>query len=507
MSDTTVATALRSSSRLVVVEAPAGCGKTFQGAGYASDVAGQVDNGRVLILAHTHAACDVFASRTRDTAGRVDIRTIDSLISQVATAYHLSLGLPRDTGAWARSRKNGYAELAAKVARLLQTSPIIARSIVQRYPILICDEHQDASADQHAITMACHQAGAKVRIFGDPMQRIYGGKSKAEIQADNQRWEALKQHADVFDQLDQPHRWLNGSATLGPWILNARAALVSGGAVDLRGTLPAEVSVIVAENQSPRFGGYGVAGDEGKPIYSVVNEADSLLILSAHNKTVHALRAFFGRRLPIWEGHVRDHLAELVTAVREHKGNALTITNAVLAFLDEVATGFSPSTYGKPILNEVSAGCVSRRRGKPAVLQELGRIILEQPDHRGAAKVLHRLNELIATDPAFKVVKLDYRREFWDAVRIGHFDDPDEGFAEISRRRSYTRPSPPTKAISTVHKAKGLERSDVLLMPCDAQHFSNTASARCSLYVAMSRAMRSLTFVVSKRTPSPLIAI
>ena len=507
MSDTTVAAALRSSARLVVVEAPAGCGKTFQGAAYAGDVAGQVDHGRVLILAHTHAACDVFASRTRATAGRVDIRTIDSLIGQVATAYHLSLGLPKDTGAWARIQKDGYAELACKVAHLLRASPMIARSVVQRYPILICDEHQDASADQHAIAMACHQAGAKVRIFGDPMQRIYGGKSNSAIEADKERWESLKQSADVFGELDQPHRWLKGSAALGHWILRARAALLGGGTVDLSGNLPPEVSVIIAENQSPRFGGYGVADDEGKPIYSLVKDANSLLILSAHNKTVRALRAFFGRRLPIWEGHVRDHLAGLVATTREHKGDAVTIANAVLAFLDEVTTGFTPSSYGKPILTEVSAGCVAKRKGKPAVLQELGRIILDQPDHRGAAKAIRRLSELIANDPAFKVVKLDYHREFWDAVRIGQFDDPDEGFAEISRRRSYTRPSPPTKAISTVHKAKGLERSDVLLMPCDARHFSNTAAARCSLYVAMSRAMRSLTFVVSRRTPSPLIAL
>src|SRR5258708_7774147 len=112
MSDTSVASALRSPARLVVVEAPAGCGKTFQGAEYARDVAGKIGAGRVLILTHTHAACDVFASRTRGIDGRVDIRTIDSLIGQIAAAYHLALGLPADTGAYARSRKEGYSELA-----------------------------------------------------------------------------------------------------------------------------------------------------------------------------------------------------------------------------------------------------------------------------------------------------------------------------------------------------------------------------------------------------------
>jgi DNA helicase-2/ATP-dependent DNA helicase PcrA len=40
--------------------------------------------------------------------------------------------------------------------------------------------------------MACHQGGASIRIFGDPLQRIYGSKKKAEIAADKERWESLK---------------------------------------------------------------------------------------------------------------------------------------------------------------------------------------------------------------------------------------------------------------------------------------------------------------------------
>ena len=40
---------------------------------------------RLLILTHTHAACSVFAERTRGGAG-VEIRTIDSLITHIATA-------------------------------------------------------------------------------------------------------------------------------------------------------------------------------------------------------------------------------------------------------------------------------------------------------------------------------------------------------------------------------------------------------------------------------------
>ena len=76
MSDATVSAALRSSARLVVIEAPAGCGKTWQGTQYAQEIAGTMGDGRVLILAHTHAATDVFASRTRGVGKRIEIRAI-----------------------------------------------------------------------------------------------------------------------------------------------------------------------------------------------------------------------------------------------------------------------------------------------------------------------------------------------------------------------------------------------------------------------------------------------
>jgi DNA helicase-2/ATP-dependent DNA helicase PcrA len=92
MSDASVSAALRSAAKLVVVEAPAGCGKTYQGASYARDIADSVGSGRVLILTHTHAACSVFHSRRLGLGSHVEIRTIDSLISELADAYRQGIG-------------------------------------------------------------------------------------------------------------------------------------------------------------------------------------------------------------------------------------------------------------------------------------------------------------------------------------------------------------------------------------------------------------------------------
>lgn len=504
MSDEAVRSALRSNAPLVVIEAPAGCGKTYQGADYARSLAGTDGAGRLLILTHTHAACSVFAGQTKGIAARVEIRTIDSLIASIAGAYHAGIGLPPDTAAWARQNKEGYAHVALKVAGLLKRHPMIGAALAQRYPFVICDEHQDCSGDQHATTVALLSAGSKLRIFADPMQRIY--KDNALIGASPPcDWDALTKEANAFAQLGTPHRWRDGCRDLGRWTLTAREALTTGGRVDLRSGLPDSVEVIVAENRAPRYGDYQLATAERRPIDNFVTAQNSLLVLTHHNEMARALRGFFGRRVTLWEGHVRDGLETLVDALIAGQGNATALSSAVVRFMDDIGKGFSPSAFGHRFEQEARDGCTAKCRGKPAAIQQLARFLVDEPDHRGVAKMLTHLAVLKVSDAAFADIEMDCLREFQDAVRLGEFATVEEGLAEITHRRTYARPRPPARAISTIHKAKGLECDSVIVMPIDAKTFPDRAELRCLLYVALSRAKKRLTLVVSKDKPSPLL--
>jgi hypothetical protein len=507
VSDESIALALRSAAHLVVIEAPGGCGKTFQACEYASNIGKASGTGRVLVLAHTHAACDVFASRITDHR-HVEIRTIDSLIAQIGSAYHQCLDLPPDAAEWGRQQgDNGYKQLAERAACLLSNSSMVAGALARRYPILICDEHQDASADQHAAVMAVHKAGAALRVFGDPMQHI-GKGSPSMRAADGERWDDLKAQADIYDQLDYPHRWEKaGAKKLGEWILKARMTLKEGGKVDLRSGLPSQVSVIFADNEAATRGVYALGRAARQPVDGIAQSRSSLLILSAHNDTVRSLRPFFNRRIPVWEGHTRDALLALTKKVETCKGNAGAIAGAAVKFVQEIAVGFTATDYSDTLLGEVASGCVTKRRQKPATLQELGKLILAEPDHRSVAKMLARLAHLVQTDDAFSAIKLDHPREYDEAVLLGEFESCSMGLAEITRKRTYARPMPPQGALSTVHKAKGLETAHVLIMPCASQHFPDTPAARCLLYVGISRAMQSLTLVVPRSVPSPLLII
>lgn len=487
---------------MVVIEAPAGCGKTHQGAEYARHVAST--GGRLLIITHTHAACGVFGERTAGLGRHVEIRTIDSLISQVATAYHAGIGLPADVGAWTRRTKDGHRIVAAKVAQLLIRYPIIARALGERYPTIICDEHQDSSGDQHALVMAMKAQGSRLRIFGDPMQHIYK-ENAAAASSPPCEWSSIVSNADVFAELSTAHRWTTGCADLGAWTLAARQILKSNGRLDLRGGLPLSVTVTIAENISRNPQGFQLS--DRRSADCAVRHASSLLILARHNHVTRQCCGLFGRKLPLWEGHTRPALDALVEAMTTAEGNAGALAVAAANFVNATGKGFTPSGFANLFVEEAEAGCVSSKRGKPAALQSLARHIVDRPDHQGVASMLRALAELRKSDAAFAVVEFDHRSEYWDAIRLGGFDNIETGLAEITNRRTYARPKPPSKAISTIHKAKGLECEDVLLLSADKRSFPDKHDARCLLYVALTRAKRRLHIVASRDAASPLLMI
>ena len=507
MSDESVHAALRSDYSLVLVEAPAGCGKTYQGADYARELVKTSTRGRPLILTHTHAACSVFADRTSGHRNAIDIKTIDSVIARIATAYHKGVGLPSDTSAWVRRRgENGHAELALKVSGLLKRYPMIASSLARRHPFVICDEHQDSSGDQHALVMALHAQGAKVRVFADPMQKIFSDKT-LEGSSPPCDWNDLKTVAQSCEELNVPHRWKDGSPALGAWTLAARKTLSSGGVIDLKDALPDGLTVVFAENQAKKYGDYALGNPDRKAIDLFVKSQNSLLVLTRHNQTARAFRGFFDRRISLWEGHMRVGLEKLVSAIIAADGDCGKLGSAIVTFMDDIGKGFSPSAFGNAFEQEISDGCAKPRKGKPAAIQELARCLLENPNHRGVAAMLRRLAERKTSDPAFAEIEFDNYREFRDAIRLGDFSDAETGLAEITHHRTYARPKPPVRAISTIHKAKGLECDSVVVMPCDAKTFPDKNDARCLLYVALSRAQKRLMLVLSRVNPSPLLRI
>lgn len=502
MSDETVSAALRSSAQLVVVEAPAGCGKTHQAAEYAHWLA-STGTRQSLILTHTHAACDVFRARTAADRRTVVVSTIDALVAQVACAYHRALDLPPDASAWARSTPKGFEALAERVCALLDASSAVTRCLVARYPVIACDEHQDANAAQDRLVRLLLAAGARVRVFADPMQSIY--VRAKERQAHDARWMSLRTAAERCEQLDTPHRWRAGSIGLGEWILRAREQLTNGQAVDMSGRLPAGLRITDANNTSPRRAGFQLEGESARTVRQMVDSAEKLMILTTQNDTVQAIRAWMGRRLPIWEGHTREALGNLVEACDREAGKTVELAHATKSFIQAVVTGFGDSAFANRFVAEVQSGAVGTARGKMAEVQKMAKCIVDSPNHVGVGRALAHLDHLVEHNADFKSINVDLAREFREATCMTKHGSASTALADITRRRSMTPLRMPNRVVSTVHKAKGLEADNVLVMPCDAEHFPDRIDKRCALYVAMSRSSARLTLAVSRSSSTPLL--
>jgi UvrD-like helicase family protein len=110
-----------------------------------------------------------------------------------------------------------FDDLGALFWRLPDEQPTVAAAYSARYPIVIADEHQDASALQDAIV---RRLGIRrLVVFADHLQLIHGYRG-----ADLERMRAHWRDSGAQHQLGTPHRW-HGRGTEGGWLLGLRDAL------------------------------------------------------------------------------------------------------------------------------------------------------------------------------------------------------------------------------------------------------------------------------------------
>ena len=216
--------------------------------------------------------------------------------------------------------------------------------------------------------------GARLLFFADPMQKIFK-------EANPYSWDGLVGSADRVQELDHPHRWAKGCPKLGKWTLNARQALKNGGKVDLR-TAPPSVKVVRAANIAQKNLDYRLGPNDRRPIDAFEKKQSSLLVLTRYNETARALRSFFDRRILLWEGYTRSALEIFVQQLAQATVPE-EVAVAIMKFVDAVAVGFSPSEFGKRLGDEIADRCSKSTRGKPAMIQELAKLVLESLIIRG----------------------------------------------------------------------------------------------------------------------------
>lgn len=207
------------------IELPAGCGKTELIVRLAK---AKADSGkRTLLLTHTHAGVDALRRRCRRLgvpSSAVWIRTIDSWAFDLIRSFpQLAEVSARDEPDWAESeiyhRGAARASSAEAVARMLRVS----------YSLVLVDEYQDCSIEQHRLAMAIAEF-VPTLVFGDRAQGLLWFAKPRPVD-----WEG--DVIPAFPAIDVefvPRRWLGTNPLLGAWTIEARRQLLAGHSIDLR---------------------------------------------------------------------------------------------------------------------------------------------------------------------------------------------------------------------------------------------------------------------------------
>lgn len=480
---------LHSAAPVVAIEAAAGCGKTTSAAQFAQEAAGRLESGKVLLLSHTHAACGEFQRKCGERSSQIDVETCDGFFLKTVGLYARPLGLPIPVDAYLESGGAGltFTDLSRKAGELFQRAPTVARAVANHYPLIVLDEHQDASVSQHeAIWLLREIGGSMLRVFGDPMQAIHTGESDEYVD-----WVRLWNMADEKLQMETPHRW-SDALELGEWIVECRAMLKRGNPIPVRDA-PAMVSISTHAGLAGRER-FRDSNTAAKIIHGFLNDSPNgaamLAFLTPMAKTIAQTGSW---RAPMNEGAQLEGLDQLIDDVEAYAGDPAGLARAVLDFLQVIGVGLSSAVRSR-VLDRVGLSINHKGAGTNqlawlACLEP----IYARPDHRGVGAAVQAVRR--TPPPGFTI---RFRDHAGAACSLARTDDPRRFRSSLGRIRRHTRW--PRQMVSTIHKAKGLEFDNVLLCPVDHHQYPNKELGARLLYVALSRARLSIRLAVSRDT-------
>ena len=396
-----------------------------------------------------------------------------------------------------------FDDLGTLVWQLFESFPAIAAAYRARYPVVIADEHQDASELQDAFVRRLGHR--RLIILADPMQLIYGFRgSKPE------RLERHIHESDEWFELTTPHRW-HENQRVGRWLLAVRARL-QGGSDDEGAASPP--SLRIERTQATR----GL--NAMKPLVKTAaaqafrSGAPTVAVLAAWNKDVAALRAYLSKEglYPRQLGGAEDFEeacedieqlplytdAESVAshAVDRVKGLVPTLNNAVVEqvrrrlLADRVNLGGNCGAEAAGLLRAL----------EPLYQHGIGQYVNSVVAALGACREQgHHLPRV----EAVRALRATAQSSSSNGVEL---DAVLALYAENVVRASQAAPRLNRGLfVMTAHQAKGKEFAVVIIVNASTRHFPDDKEGRRLFYVAITRASEAWVVIAPDEGASPLL--
>lgn len=475
---------------LLLIEAPAGYGKTEEAVMAAQAIAPTLRDGReVLFLTHTNGARDTFNRRLRGKAATM--KTIHALAAEVVEPYSAPLGLPRPLEPF--RQKPTFDEMITLTVEILRRRPEVARGLAVRHPVILVDEYQDCVEEQHQlIHLIATAAPTRLRLFGDDLQAIY------EFAGTPIDFASMSEtHPTV--RLTTPWRW-RGQNEMQEFVVEARRALANAEPIDLTNP-PDCVTVRRWKGAVPGPKQQGHAVECIAALRGCLGGGTA--VLTHHNSHALGLR----RKLP---GHGRYHEGAdhepariMLDHVMDAEGNPQELASLLVRAMHQWGQGMT-----KPYRDQAAEVCTTSgvEVGTKRKIVPFARICEALYANPSVAQWLSCLRQVLDGEhgiDGWNVLRGD-QIYLLARLRPGPEDDASALLHSQSRARAAIRPAP-RKGFMVIHKAKGLEFDEVAIPYCAGSLFLDDLPSRRRMYVALSRAQRRVHFLVPESDTTSLL--
>ena len=391
-----------------------------------------------------------------------------------------------------------FDDLGALFWSLLNVFPSVDQTYRNRYPVVIADEHQDASALQDAVVRRL--ALRRLVVFADDMQLIHEFRGASQDRLDN--------HSDEADEvltLHTPHRW-HGAGRYCEWLVAFRRALQGGG---VPVTLPSRMGIQRARAQHGFNGMKPVV--RGAVARAFRDRLSSVAVLARRNQEASELRSYlsknglFPRQVGTQDFEEARHDIEQLPLLRQPRSIAaqcLHRLQALVPTIDAKVANQIRARLGDDEVNLTRAGT----RALP-ILRALKTIYDDGP--RGYFPALLAALQSLE-DAGHHLPRTEAVRALRLTVNSTSDRDTFERLLESYSQAVLTSAQLTPRIdrglfVMTAHQAKGKEFDAVVLADATGRYWRDDPESRRLFYVAVTRATKSLTIVAPDAGASPLV--
>lgn len=347
------------------------------------------------------------------------------------------------------------------------------------YSRLVVDEHQDCSCDQHAVVVALADRLPAV-VLGDPLQRIFDFRVGDLPDWDN----VVALDFPLVATFDTPWRWNNaGEPTFGQWVLSVREDLLAARSLDLS-VAPPNVRW-VQKGLDPA----GVALVQRNTVAALRPSADEGLLVIGDSRSRDS-RSRFARGAAGMTVVEPVDLGEMIAAAAEiDVASGMARLAKVLGFARATMTGIDIEAIAKR-LESLASG---KARTAPTACEAACLACTDDDGFYAMAAVLEALPLA-----GRRVFRRQMHASMIEALRRAALRGQgllDAAVSVREQQRAAGRQMP-KRAVGSTLLLKGLEADHAVILDADDMNARH-------LYVALSRASRSLTIISASQTLTP----